>query len=119
MYQRTLKDYKKAFDTEHTLALNAAYLLNCVYQETLKLESAEHFFRRATIAYTRSLGTEHSRTQDASRRLSYIRTLRLPSKRPPSPSAIQNYQAQIPIVKTPLNRPHLSPQYPLPCPKQR
>lgn len=65
---------------KHTLALNAAYLLGCVYQETLKLESTEHFFRRATIGYTRSLDTEHSSTQDASRRLSFIRTLRLPSK---------------------------------------
>lgn len=80
MYQRTSKGYEKAFGIEHPMALNAAYLLGCVYQETLKLESAEHFFRRATIGYTCSLGTEHSSTQDASRRLSYIRTLRLHSK---------------------------------------
>jgi len=80
MYQRALKGYEEAFGAEHILSLKAVYRLGSFYMKISKLESAELFFRRAMIGYTRSLGDEHSSTQDASKRLSYIRTLRRPNQ---------------------------------------
>lgn len=62
------------------MALSAAYLLGSFYEEEFKLESAEIFFRRAMIGYTRSLGAAHSSTQDASRRLAHARSLQRPNE---------------------------------------